>query len=94
MEAGPDQTGTNVTTTWFDLIFAQPGAGKSVLLNSTNIACCLTPGMSSLPFVAIIDIGPSSAGMIVIKEAFTGKQTARGHVLPHADDAAVCREPV
>lgn len=66
----PYQTGTNVTTTWFDLIFAQPGAGKSVLLNSTNIACCLTPGLSELPYVAIIDIGPSSAGMIsLIKEA-------------------------
>ena len=24
----PYQTGTNLTTTWFDLIFAQPGAGK------------------------------------------------------------------
>lgn len=66
----PYQTGTNVTTTWFDLIFAQPGAGKSVLLNSTNIATCLTPGISQLPFVAIIDIGPSSSGMIsLIKEA-------------------------
>jgi intracellular multiplication protein IcmB len=66
----PYQTGTNVTTTWFDLIFAQPGAGKSVLLNSTNIACCLTPGLAQLPYVAIIDIGPSSSGMIsLIKEA-------------------------
>lgn len=66
----PYQTGTNVTTTWFDLIFAQPGAGKSVLLNSTNIATCLTPGISQLPYVAIIDIGPSSSGMIsLIKEA-------------------------
>ncbi|MFA5593045.1 MAG: type IV secretion protein IcmB [Micavibrio sp.] len=66
----PYQTGTNVTTTWFDLIFAQPGAGKSVLLNSTNMACCLTPGLSELPYVAIIDIGPSSSGMIsLIKEA-------------------------
>lgn len=66
----PYQTGTNITTTWFDLIFAQPGAGKSVLLNSTNIACCLTPGLSELPYVAIIDIGPSSSGMIsLIKEA-------------------------
>ncbi len=66
----PYQTGTNVTTTWFDLIFAQPGAGKSVLLNSTNIATCLTPGLSQLPYIAIIDIGPSSAGMIsLIKEA-------------------------
>lgn len=66
----PYQTGTNITTTWFDLIFAQPGAGKSVLLNSTNMACCLTPGLSQLPYVAIIDIGPSSSGMIsLIKEA-------------------------
>lgn len=66
----PYQTGTNMTTTWFDLIFAQPGAGKSVLLNTTNIATCFTPGLSQLPYVAIIDIGPSSAGMIsLIKEA-------------------------
>jgi len=66
----PYQTGTNVTTTWFDLMFAQPGAGKSVLLNSMNIACCLTPGMAKLPWIAIIDIGPSSSGMIsLIKEA-------------------------
>jgi len=66
----PYQTGTNLTTTWFDLIFAQPGAGKSVLLNSMNTATCLTPGISKLPYVAIIDIGPSSAGMIsMIKSA-------------------------
>lgn len=66
----PYQTGTSVTTTWFDLIFAQPGAGKSVLLNSTNMACCLTPGLSNLPYLAVIDIGPSSSGMIsLIKEA-------------------------
>jgi intracellular multiplication protein IcmB len=66
----PYQTGTNLTTTWFDLMFAQPGAGKSVLLNSMNIACCLSPGITTLPYIAIIDIGPSSAGMIsMIKEA-------------------------
>lgn len=66
----PYQTGTNLTTTWFDLIFAQPGAGKSVLLNSLNLATCLSPGMSSLPFVAVIDIGPSSSGLIsLIREA-------------------------
>ncbi len=41
----PYQTGTNMTTTWFDLIFAQPGAGKSVLLNSTNLATILSPGI-------------------------------------------------
>jgi len=58
------QTGTNVTTTWFDLVFAQPGGGKSVLMNSLNLGTCLTAGMSELPFVAVIDIGPSSAGLI------------------------------
>lgn len=66
----PYQTGTNMTTTWFDLIFAQPGAGKSVLLNTLNLGTCLGPGLSKLPFVAVIDIGPSSSGLIsMIREA-------------------------
>ncbi len=66
----PYQTGTNVTTTWFDLVFAQPGAGKSVLLNTLNLGTCLAPGIDKLPYVAVIDIGPSSSGMIsLIKEA-------------------------
>ncbi len=66
----PYQTGTSLTTTWFDLIFAQPGAGKSVLMNSLNLGTCLSPGLSRLPFVAVIDIGPSSSGLIsLIKES-------------------------
>ncbi|MFP4385721.1 MAG: type IV secretion protein IcmB, partial [Alphaproteobacteria bacterium] len=66
----PYQTGTNLTTTWFDLIFAQPGGGKSVLLNTLNCGTCVTPGLSNLPYVAVIDIGPSSSGLIsLIKEA-------------------------
>ena len=66
----PYQTGTNLTTTWFDLIFAQPGAGKSVLMNTLNLGTCLSPGLSKLPYVAIIDIGPSSSGLVsLIKEA-------------------------
>lgn len=66
----PYQVGTNMTTTWFDLIFAQPGAGKSVLMNALNLGTILTPGLSKLPYVAVIDIGPSSSGLIsLIKEA-------------------------
>lgn len=77
----PYQTGTNVTTTWFDLIFAQPGAGKSVLLNSMNMATVLSPGLSQLPYIAIIDIGPSSSGVIsLIKEALPeGRQHEAAH---------------
>jgi intracellular multiplication protein IcmB len=71
----PYQTGTNLTTTWFDLIFAQPGAGKSVLLNTLNMATILAPGNSTLPYVAVIDIGPSSAGLIsLIKEALPSER--------------------
>jgi intracellular multiplication protein IcmB len=66
----PYQTGTNVTTTWFDLVFAQPGAGKSVLLNTLNLGTLMSPGLSKLPFIAVIDIGPSSSGLIsLVKEA-------------------------
>ncbi|NBX66809.1 MAG: type IV secretion protein IcmB [Proteobacteria bacterium] len=69
-KAWPYQTGTSLTTTWFDLIFAQPGAGKSVLMNSLNLGTCVSPGLSKLPFVAVIDIGPSSSGLIsLIKES-------------------------
>lgn len=69
-KAWPYQTGTNVTTTWFDLVFAQPGAGKSVLLNTLNLGTILSPGLAKLPYVAVIDIGPSSSGLIsLVKEA-------------------------
>ncbi len=88
----PYQTGTNVTTTWFDLIFAQPGAGKSVLMNSLNLGTCLTPGMAGLPFVAIIDIGPSSSGLVsLIKEALPEdrKHEAEYYRLQMAHDYAV-----
>lgn len=66
----PYQTGSNLTTTWFDLIFAQPGAGKSVLLNTLNLSTCISPGLSDLPYIAVVDIGPSSSGLIsLIREA-------------------------
>jgi len=66
----PYQTGTSLTTTWFDLLFAQPGAGKSVLLNTMNLATCTGAGLQKLPYIAVIDIGPSSSGLIsMMKEA-------------------------
>ncbi len=77
----PYQTGTNLTTTWFDLIFAQPGAGKSVLLNTLNLGSCMSPGISQLPYIAIIDIGPSSSGLIsLIKESLPPE---RAHEAAH-----------
>jgi intracellular multiplication protein IcmB len=60
----PYQTGSTLTTAWFDLIFAQPGSGKSVLMNALNLGTILSSGTSKLPYIAILDIGPSSSGLI------------------------------
>lgn len=66
----PFQPGSTQQTTWIDLIYARPGSGKSVLSNALNLALCLSGGLTRLPRIAIIDIGPSSSGLIsLIKES-------------------------
>jgi len=66
----PYQPGSTQQTTWIDLMYARPGSGKSVLSNAMNLALCLSGGIQRLPYIAIVDIGPSSSGLIsLIKEA-------------------------
>ena len=66
----PFQPGSTQQTTWIDLVYARPGSGKSVLSNATNLALCLSSGLTRLPRIAIIDIGPSSSGLIsLLQEA-------------------------
>lgn len=66
----PYQPGSPQQTTWIDLIYARPGSGKSVLSNSLNLALCLQSGLVRLPRIGIVDIGPSSSGLIsLLKEA-------------------------
>lgn len=66
----PYQPGSRYQTTWIDLMYARPGSGKSVLSNAINLALCLSPGIQRLPRIAIIDIGPSSSGLIsLLQEA-------------------------
>ncbi|STX50639.1 protein IcmB (DotO) [Legionella busanensis] len=66
----PYQPGSTQQTTWIDLIYARPGSGKSVLSNALNLALCLSAGITRLARIAIIDIGPSSSGLIsLLKEA-------------------------
>lgn len=66
----PFQPGSSEQTTWIDLVYARPGSGKSVLSNGLNLALCLSAGITRLPRIAIIDIGPSSSGLIsLLKEA-------------------------
>lgn len=66
----PFQPGSSQQTTWIDLVYARPGSGKSVLSSAQNLALCLSGGLTRLPRIAIIDIGPSSSGLIsLLKEA-------------------------
>ncbi len=66
----PYQPGSAQQTTWIDLMYARPGSGKSVLSNAINLALCLSGGITRLPRIAIVDIGPSSSGLIsLLKEA-------------------------
>lgn len=66
----PYQPGSSVQTTWNYLIFALPGSGKSVLMNSDNFASVFVPGATEIPYIGIIDIGPSSSGLIqLLKDA-------------------------
>jgi intracellular multiplication protein IcmB len=71
----PFQPGSNQQTTWIDLVYARPGSGKSVLSNAQNLALCMSGGLTRLPRIAIIDIGPSSSGLIsLLREALPAKQ--------------------
>lgn len=101
----PYQTGTNLTTTWFDLIFAQPGAGKSVMVNTLNLGTCVQAGLDKLPFIAVVDIGPSSSGLIsLIKEALPENRSyeAQYHRLQMSHEYSInpfdtqlgCRRPL
>jgi intracellular multiplication protein IcmB len=71
----PFQPGSPEQSTWIDLIYARPGSGKSVLSNALNLALCLSSGLQRLPRIAIIDIGPSSSGLIsLLREALPSAQ--------------------
>lgn len=78
----PFQPGSAEQTTWIDLIYARPGSGKSVLSNALNLGLCLSGGIQRLPHIAVIDIGPSSSGLIsLLREALP--QNQRHYVAYH-----------
>lgn len=71
----PYQPGSAQQTTWIDLMYARPGSGKSVLSNAINLALCLSGGIQRLPRIAIVDIGPSSSGLVsLLKEGLPMEQ--------------------
>ncbi len=89
----------------FDLIYGIPGRGKSVLMNALALAFTLQSGMSALPLTAIIDIGPSSSGLIsLVREALPDRrrheagwfrlEMDRRHAINPFDTQLGCRRPL
>lgn len=60
----PYQPGSSQQVSWIDIVYARSGSGKSVLISALNLGLCLSAGLSALPRISIIDIGPSSKGFI------------------------------
>lgn len=76
----PYQPGSSLQDTFIDLVFAPPGKGKSVWMNTINLARSVSPISiqgtdAQLPRIAIIDVGPSSAGLIsLLQEALPASE--------------------
>ena len=89
----------------FELIYGLPGQGKSVLMNAMGLAFCLQGGQARLPLCAVIDIGPSSSGLVsLVREAlppgrrheagwFALRMTP-GHAINPCDTQLGCRAPL
>ena len=107
----PYQPGSSLQNSFVDLIFSPPGRGKSVFLNSVNLAYCLSPTAvasldnTKLPRMAIIDIGPSSAGLISILQeslpsnrrhevAYHRLQMTKDYAINPFDTQLGCRYPL
>lgn len=71
----PYALGSSEQNTFVDIVYATPGKGKSVLLNTLNFSFCMSEqniggaGGAKLPMCRILDIGPSSAGLISLLQS-------------------------
>jgi len=60
----PVQLASRLQDTSIELTAAPPGSGKSVLGNTQNMSMVLSAGNVRLPLIAIVDVGPSSKGLV------------------------------
>lgn len=101
----PYTPGSSLQKAWIELGLAPMGSGKSVLLNLLNLAFILQPGLTRLPWLSIMDIGPSSSGLIALLKALLPQDKsylAAYHRLRMTPDYAInpfdtplgCRKPL
>lgn len=65
----PYQPGSSLQTAWVNLFYAPMGSGKSVGMNAHNYSTILMDGLERLPYMLIIDVGPSSSGLISLLQS-------------------------
>lgn len=65
----PYQQGSSLQAAWIDIGIAPMGFGKSVQLNTLNWSFLIEPGVKRLPWVSMLDMGPSSRGMVNLARA-------------------------
>lgn len=65
----PVKLASELQDTWIELFSSTPGGGKSLLMNVMNLAAAIAPGNTRLPLGTILDIGPSSSGLIELLQA-------------------------
>ena len=88
----PYQAGSSLQKTWVSLIYAPPGSGKSMHMNMMNFDMVFSSGQSTLPYIAILDVGYSSKGLIDLLQAslpFEQKHAVRHLVLTNAVESAI-----
>lgn len=65
----PFTLGSSQQASWGHFTFAGMGGGKSVWENTQDLMFLLAPGLARLPHLAVIDIGPSSRGLVDLLRA-------------------------
>lgn len=70
----PYQPYSKLQAAWTTLIFSPMGYGKSMFMNYCNLSLILSPENKELPYISIIDIGPSSRGLISLLKGALPKE--------------------
>jgi intracellular multiplication protein IcmB len=65
----PYQMGSSLQAAWVDIGVSPMGGGKSVQLNPLNYSFITQSGVTRLPWLSVLDVGPSSSGLVELIKA-------------------------
>lgn len=90
----PVGLGSSLQDTWIEIISAPPGSGKSVFMNTMNNSFIHSAGNSKIPLMTIIDVGPSSSGLIsLVKDSLPDNRKHEAEYLKLQNDSQYAVNP-